>query len=127
MQRKEKLSCGDISLNEVLTREQFRKIGSAFARNFGLALEVTDTEGREIRTLCSGGCEPGFCRLVRQSKVGAGRCRQDRLRGLNIAIETGQPYITLCHAGIGLGCVPLMAGDLPLGGGIFRQVCMGAG
>ncbi len=121
MQRKEKLSCGDISLNEVLTREQFRKIGSAFARNFGLALEVTDTEGREIRTLCSGGCEPGFCRLVRQSKVGAGRCRQDRLRGLNIAIETGQPYITLCHAGIGLVCVPLMDGDLPLGGVFFGK------
>ena len=110
-----------IQIKDLLSREQFRKIESAFFRNFNLLLEIADIDGREIRSLCSAGCHPDFCRLVRDSKVGAGRCRQDRLRSLNIAIETGQPYTSLCHAGIALVCVPVMDGSLPLGGLFFGK------
>lgn len=110
-----------IQLKELLTQEQFRKVRSAFARHYGLPLEVTDIDGREIRTLSSAGCHPAFCKLVRDSKIGAGRCRQDRLRSLNIAIETGQPYTSLCHAGVVLVCVPVMDGSLPLGGVFFGK------
>ena len=110
-----------VQIKDLLTREQFRKIESAFLRNFGLPLEITDIEGRDIRSLSSAGCHPAFCRLVRDSKIGAGRCHQDRLRSLNIAIETGQPYTSLCHAGIALVCVPIMEGSLPLGGVFFGK------
>lgn len=110
-----------IQLKELLTREQFRKVESAFGRNYGLPLEITDIDGREIRVLSSPGCHPAFCRQIRDSKIGAGRCRQDRLRSLNIAIETGQPYTSLCHAGIVLVCVPVMDGSLPLGGVFFGK------
>ena len=110
-----------IQVKDLLSGEQFRKIESAFFRNFSLPLEITDIDGREIRSLCSAGCHPDFCRLVRDSKIGAGRCRQDRLRSLNIAIETGQPYTSLCHAGIALVCVPVMDGSLPLGGLFFGK------
>ena len=110
-----------IQIKDLLTPEQFRKIESAFLRNFGQPLETTDIEGHEIRSLCSKGCHPTFCKLVRDSKIGASRCRQDRLRSLNIAIETGQPYTSLCHAGITLVCVPIMDGSLPLGGLFFGK------
>ncbi len=110
-----------LHLTEMITPEQFSRIDAGFAQNYGLGLEFTDTEGREIRSLCSRSCQRAFCRLVRDSKVGSGRCRQDRLRSLNISIETGQPYITLCHAGIGVVCVPVMDGDLPLGGAFFGK------
>ncbi len=110
-----------VQLKDRLTREQFRKIEAAFGRNFGLPLETTDVNGRDVRSLCSAGFCPDFCRLVHASKVGMGRCRQDRLRSLNLSIETGQPYITLCHAGIALVCVPMMDGDLPLGGVFFGK------
>lgn len=114
-------SAKTIQIKDLLSREQFRKIETAFFRNFNLPLEITDIDGREIRSLCSIGCHPDFCRLVRDSKIGAGRCRQDRLRSLNIAIETGQPYTSLCHAGIALVCVPVMDGSLPLGGLFFGK------
>lgn len=110
-----------IQLKELLTQEQFRQVQSAFGRHYGLPLEVTDIDGREMRALSSAGCHPAFCKLVRDSKIGAGRCRQDRLRSLNIAIETGQPYTSLCHAGVVLVCVPVMDGSLPLGGVFFGK------
>ena len=90
-------------------------------RNFKMPLEMTDIQGREIRSFCSPKCHPAFCKRIRTSKTGYHRCRQDRLRSLNISIETGQPYITICHAGIVLGCVPVMEGDLPLGGLFFGK------
>lgn len=110
-----------VHIKDLLTREQYGTMASAFGRNYGLPLEITDLEGREIRTLSSTGCHPAFCRLVRGSKIGAARCLQDRLRSLDIAIETGQPYTSLCHAGIVLVCVPVMNGPLPLGGVFFGK------
>jgi len=110
-----------VQLKDFVGKEQFRQIQSAFKQNFGLHLETIDVDGREIRALCSDSCHPEFCKQVRLSKVGAGRCHQDRLRSLNISIETGQPYITLCHAGIVLACIPIMNGNQPLGGMFFGK------
>ena len=97
------------------------QLETAFWRNFRLPLEICDVEGGQIRSLCSAGCHPEFCQRIRRSKPAFNRCRQDRLRSLNISIETGQPYITLCHAGIVLACIPVMDGDLPLGGVFFGK------
>jgi len=110
-----------VQIKDLLTGEQFKRIEAAFLRNFSQPLEITDIDGHEIRSLCSKGCHPAFCKLIRDSKVGALRCRQDRLRSLNIAIETGQPYTSLCHAGITLVCVPIMDGTLTLGGLFFGK------
>lgn len=110
-----------IHIKDVLNKADFQKIEAAFQRHFKLPLEMCDIDGREIRSLASEGCRPEFCWRVRESKFGFQRCRQDRLRSLNISIETGQPYITLCHAGIVLGCIPIMHGDLPLGGLFFGK------
>ena len=111
----------NIHLQELVSRDQFRKIEATFTRNFDMRLECVGLGGKEIRSLCSSGFHPSFCKLVRGSKAGFQRCRQDRLRSLNISIETGQPYITICHAGIVLGCIPVMDGDLPLGGMFFGK------
>lgn len=110
-----------VDIKDILTSQQFQTISAAFRRNFQLGLETTDIEGQEMRSLCTPDCCPEFCKLVRSSKVGAARCKQERLRSLNIAIETGQPYITLCHAGIVLVCVPIMDGPMPLGGLFFGK------
>ena len=111
----------NIQLKDHVTKEYFRKISSAFKRNFKLTVETTDLEGLEVRSLCSSTCHPQFCKRVRQSKIGLKRCREERVRSLNISIETGQPYITLCHAGIVLGCIPVMNSDQPLGGMFFGK------
>ena len=109
------------SLKDFISRSQFHQIETGFRRHFGMSLESTDVAGQEVRSLCSPDCHPAFCKYVRASKTGLQRCRQDRLRSLNISIETGQPYISLCHAGIVLGCVPIMDHDTPLGGLFFGK------
>ena len=115
------MTARNIQLTDLVTKKHFDQISSALRQNFKLLIETTDLEGRPIRSLCSEACYPEFCKRVRHSKIGSKRCHEERLRSLNISIETGQPYITLCHAGIVLGCVPVMDGDHPLGGMFFGK------
>ncbi|MCE5341249.1 MAG: PocR ligand-binding domain-containing protein [Planctomycetaceae bacterium] len=107
----------------LFTKEEFSKIQAAFAGNFALPIETTGTDGKCVSNLCSKNCNPEFCKIVLKSPAGAKRCHQDRLRSLKMAFETGQPYITICHAGIVLACVPIMDRDKPLGG-IFFGKCL---
>jgi len=112
---------GKTELTDMLTKKHFTSLENRFKRHFGLPLETTDADGKQIRRLSSPNCHPAFCKLIRGSNAGASRCRQDRQRSLSIAIETGQPYTCLCHAGIVLVCVPIMDQDVPLGGLFFGK------
>jgi two-component system response regulator YesN len=107
----------------LFTNEEFEKIEAPFLSNFELSLETTDIHGKNITYACSKNCHPEFCKIVRNSPAGLKRCQQDRLRSMKMAFETGQPYITICHAGIVLACVPAMDKDKPLGG-IFFGKCL---
>ena len=104
-----------------LAGEKFERIESVFRKHFQLGLETRNVGGKEIRTMCSGDCEPQFCQIVRSGSVGRRRCNKERRRSLKIAIETGQSYISICHAGIVLVCVPVMDKDKALGGMFFGK------
>ncbi len=108
-------------LTEYLTKQSFSRIQTTFKKNFGFELEVTDVEGKELTQLCSKKCHPQFCSLVRSSARGYKRCVQERRRSLSMAFETGQPYISICHAGIVLVCIPVMEKEHPLGGVFFGK------
>ncbi len=112
-----------VSLVKLLGKDKFEKIESVFRRHFQLGLETRNIQGKEVRQMCSGDCNPAFCRIVQSSKVGLRRCNRERRRSLETAIETGQSYISLCHAGIVLVCVPVMDKDKALGG-IFFGKCL---
>jgi len=113
---------GDKSqLAKSLTQGKFVEIESVFRKHFQLGLETTSIRGKEIKRMCSGDCHPEFCRLVRGSSAGLGKCNKERCRSLKISIETGQSYISLCHAGIVLVCVPVMDRDRALGGMFFGK------
>jgi len=109
------------SLNELLAQEKFEKIEGVFRQHFHLGLETTDIDGRQIKRMCSGDYLPEFCQVVRSSATGLKRCTKERRRSLGIATETGQSYITVCHAGIVLVCVPVMDKDRALGGMFFGK------
>lgn len=111
----------EIKLKDFVTSKHFATIQKGFARHFQLGLETTGIDGSEIRGMCTDDCHPEFCKIVRSSPNGARRCRQNRLRSLNISIESGQPYTSLCHAGIVLICVPVMDHQTPLGGLFFGK------
>ncbi|MBA7654527.1 HTH-type transcriptional activator RhaR [subsurface metagenome] len=112
-----------VSLVKLLGKEKFERIEGVFRKHFKLGLETRNIQGREIKQMCSVDCQPRFCRIVRGSMTGRGRCNKERRRSLKIAIETGQSYISLCHAGVVLVCVPIMDKDKALGG-IFFGKCL---
>ena len=112
-----------VSLVKLLGKETFERIERIFRKHFQLGLETRNIQGREIKQMCSVDCQPKFCRIVRGSMTGRGRCNKERRRSLKIAIETGQSYISLCHAGVVLVCVPIMDKDKALGG-IFFGKCL---
>ncbi len=112
-----------VSLVKLLGKEKFERIEGVFRKHFQLGLETRNIRGREIKQMCSVDCQPKFCRIVRGSTAGRGRCNKERRRSLKIAIETGQSYISLCHAGVVLVCVPIMDKDKALGG-IFFGKCL---
>ena len=107
----------------MLTKEQFDRIEGIFRTHFQIPLELTDNNGKVIEDFCSADCLPGFCRLVQGSSTGQRRCKRERRRSLRVAAETGQSYITICHAGIVLVCIPIMDKDKSLGG-IFFGKCL---
>jgi two-component system response regulator YesN len=108
-------------LTKLLTDEKFERIKGVFRKHFQLGLETTNISGAEIKGLCSTDCHPAFCGVVRSNAIGRKRCKKERQRSLEIAIDTGQSYISLCHAGIVLICVPVMDKDKALGGMFFGK------
>lgn len=103
-------------IDDFIRSDVFKIIEERFRKHYDLVLETIDRQGRRIRGLCSESWEPAFCSSIRKNPVARKRCLQERLRSLQMAFETGQPYTTLCHAGILFTCIPIMHRDTPLGG-----------
>ncbi len=112
-----------IELTDIVTQGVFARIEQSFRRHFGMGMEMIRPDGTRIRNMCSDDCRPEFCKLILASTAGAKRCRQDRIRSLNFAFETGQPYTSFCHAGIVNVCIPIMDKDIAAGG-IFFGKCL---
>ncbi len=110
-------------LTDMLTAEKFERIERVFRRHFHLSLETAGGDGERIDALCSGDCGPEFCGLVRSGEVGRARCVAEHRRAVEIAAETGQSFITVCHAGIVLVCVPVVDRDA-VHGGMFFGKCL---
>lgn len=110
-----------LHLADMFSKEHFRQIEETFRKYFGGGLETVSPDGSEMRTLCSRDRCPEFCRLIRNSRTGRSRCKAERKRSLHTASQTGLPHITICHAGIVLGCVPVMDGKEALGGLFFGK------
>ncbi len=110
-------------LDGLLTAERFKRIAGPFRAHFQLGLETTDTDGTDVEGLCCADCLPRFCGLVQGDVEGRRRCVAERRRGVEIASETGQSFITICHAGLVLVCVPVVDKDT-IHGGMFFGKCL---
>lgn len=99
-----------------ISPSKFEEIEREFRKNFNFPLETIDLKGRTVGSHCSGGYQPQYCKLLGKDRSSHNRCIQDRIRSLHMAFETGQPYTTICHAGVIVCCVPLMNHDVALGG-----------
>ncbi|MEN6575163.1 MAG: helix-turn-helix domain-containing protein [Phycisphaerales bacterium] len=110
-------------LMDILTPEKFERVEREFRKRFKLGLETTGPDGTPVDGLCSEDCRPRFCRLVQGDPDWRQRCSAERKRSIEIAVETGQSFITICHAGIVLVCVPVVDRDL-VHGGMFFGKCL---
>jgi two-component system response regulator YesN len=110
-------------LTDLLSAGAFERIERVFRRHFALALETAGSDGRAVPGRCSDNCQPRFCRLVQGSEQGRQRCLAERRRAVEIAAETGQSFITICHAGLVLVCVPVVDHDT-VHGGMFFGKCL---
>ena len=110
-------------LGGLLAGEKFEKIELIFRRHFQLGLEITDSRAGVLEQICSKDYQPEFCRIVRQTEIGNKRCDKQRKQCLGIAVESGQSYITVCHAGIVLAAVPAVD-EQSVMGGIFFGKCL---
>ena len=108
-------------LGELLTAEEFGRIARAFRKRFRLGLETTGPDGQAVESLCSADCRPAFCTLVRSDGEGRSRCLCERRRAVEIASQTGQSFITICHAGLVLVCVPMVDDEIAHGGLFFGK------
>lgn len=112
-----------MTLRDILTKEWFAKVESVFSSRYEVMLESVSPGGREVRSLSGSPCHPYFCRLIRDSRPGTARCYKDRVRWMDLAQQSGRPYIGTCHAGIVLGCVPIVYRGKRLGG-MFYGKCL---
>lgn len=113
-------------MKRFITKGRFDNIEDVFRRHFHIGLETVNSTGHEIAGMCSADCKPSFCQLVNKSGAeGRRRCLKERRQSLKVATETGQSYISLCHAGIVLVCVPVMDKDTALGGLFFGKCLWG--
>jgi len=108
-------------LTDLLDQDSFKQIENVFRKHFQFAIETCDSDATQIPCLSSSDCHPEFCKLMLANQICKQKCTEQRQQSLKIAIETGQSYISICHAGIVLVCVPLMDKDIPLGGMFFGK------
>ncbi len=108
-------------LDQLLTTAEFARIETAFRQRFALSLETTGPDGVAVESLCSADCRPAFCALIQNDPEGRTRCISERRRAADIAAQTGQSFITICHAGIVLVCVPMVDNDVAHGGVFFGK------
>ena len=111
----------DMRLTDLLTKAKFARIERAFRKHFQFALETTSPDGHTVPGLASPDARPNFCSRVQRDTVGRQRCITERRRAVEIAAQTGQSYITICHAGIVLVCVPVVDTDRIYGGMFFGR------
>ncbi|AQQ70665.1 HTH-type transcriptional regulator YesS [Limihaloglobus sulfuriphilus] len=110
-----------LNIADFVSKSRMSVIRRSLRENFDIDLEVLDVNANHYDGYGFRYREPHFCHIIKSDDIGKSRCRQERIRALNIAIETGQPYIALCHAGIVFVCVPLMDDKQPLGGIMFGR------
>jgi two-component system response regulator YesN len=65
-----------------------------------------------------------YCRLIRSSRVGEARCRQEMLKAGKQAMDLGEPYVYVCHAGLVVWAVPVLRKGQYHGAAVSGRVLM---
>ncbi len=86
-----------INLRDIVTEEFQKEIQDSFALATGFGVVFVDTEGNHIGP---GGNFTRFCTAINQKEIGAKYCALTNRQAISLAMETNQPSVYICHAGL---------------------------
>lgn len=107
-------------LTDLIDVALLQKMQDEFSKYTGMAALTTDADGKPIT---KGSAFTDFCmNYTRQSALGCERCvLSDRDAALK-ALESGEPVVYTCHAGLADFASPIMVGDKLVGCVLGGQV-----
>ena len=107
-------------LTDLIDVELLQKIQDEFSQYTGMAALTTDADGKP---LTKGSAFTDFCmNYTRQSELGYKRCVESDKNAALMALESGEPVVYVCHAGLADFASPIMLGDKLLGCFLGGQV-----
>lgn len=107
-------------LTDLIDIELLQKIQDEFSQYTGMAALTTDADGKP---LTKGSAFTEFCmNYTRQSELGYKRCVESDKNAALMALESGEPVVYVCHAGLADFASPIMLGDKILGCFLGGQV-----
>lgn len=107
-------------LTDLIDVELLQKIQDEFSKYTGMAALTTDADGNP---LTEGSAFTDFCmKYTRQSELGYKRCVASDKNAAVMALESGEPVVYVCHAGLADFASPIMLGDRLLGCFLGGQV-----
>lgn len=107
-------------LTDLIDVELLQKIQDEFSKYTGMAALTTDADGNP---LTEGSAFADFCmKYTRQSELGYKRCVASDKNAAVMALESGEPVVYVCHAGLADFASPIMLGDRLLGCFLGGQV-----
>ena len=109
----------ELTLLDVMDRNQLQSLQDAFANATGMAALTTDLNG-PVTELSN---PTDFCmNLTRKSKIGCERCNMCDLKGGEQAKKTGRPAVYYCHGGLVDFASPIIVNGKQIGSLIGGQV-----
>ena len=109
-----------VMLSEMVSKEILQELQDAFARYTGMASLISDANGVPIT---QGSNFTRFCmEMTRKSKEGGKRCAECGRKGALRALQTGEPAVYLCHAGLWDYAAPIMLDNTFIGSFTGGQV-----
>lgn len=110
----------ELLLTDLIDVELLQKIQDEFSKYTGMAALTTDADGKPIT---KGSAFTDFCmKYTRQSELGLQRCMESDKNAAVMALESGEPVVYVCHAGLADFASPIMMGDKLLGCFLGGQV-----
>lgn len=107
-------------LTDLIDVEILQKIQDEFSKYTGMAALTTDADGKP---LTEGSAFTDFCmNHTRQSELGLKRCMASDKNAALKALESGEPVVYVCHAGLADFASPIMLGNKLLGCFLGGQV-----
>ncbi len=91
------------------TQSELHTLLQLYTSFTGFTTEFIPDPALKTNPTISSGPENLYCQLLRNGQAGETRCRLQMLKGGKMALELGEPYISVCHAGLVEWAVPVLS------------------